>query len=126
GGLFPPGMMGAVAAGSALVLKYIGFAMTPTMVQETRFAAKKMVIVILAGLFIPALVYMLATFAIGGLAPHDVIAGLSVPEPQLVDQLGMPAIIGLHAIAAGLLYAFNPPIGFWTASGRARHRASQL
>ena len=44
GGLFPHGMMGAIAAGSALVLKYIGFAMTPTMVQETRFAAKKMII----------------------------------------------------------------------------------
>lgn len=126
GGLFPHGMMGAIAAGSALVLKYIGFAMTPTMVQETRFAAKKMVIVILAGLFIPALVYMLATFAIGGLAPHDVIARLSVPEPELVDQLGMPAIIGLLAIAAGLLYAFTTLMGFWTSSARVLYGASQL
>lgn len=126
GGLFPHGMMGAVAAGSALVLKYIGFAMTPTMVQEARFAAKKMVIVILAGLFIPAAVYMLATFAIGGLAPHDVIAGLSVPEPELVTMLGMPAIIGLLAIGAGLLYAFTTLMGFWTSSARVLYGASQL
>jgi APA family basic amino acid/polyamine antiporter len=126
GGLFPHGMMGAVAAGSALVLKYIGFAMTPTMVQEARFAAKKMVIVILAGLFIPAAVYMLATVAIGGLAPHDVIAGLSVPEPELVRMLGLPAIIGLLAIAAGLLYAFTTLMGFWTSSARVLYGASQL
>lgn len=126
GGLFPHGMMGAVAAGSALVLKYIGFAMTPTMVQEARFAAKKMVIVILAGLFIPAAVYMLATFAIGGLAPHDVIAGLSVPEPELVTMLGMPAFIGLLAIGAGLLYAFTTLMGFWTSSARVLYGASQL
>lgn len=126
GGLFPHGMMGAVAAGSALVLKYIGFAMTPTMVQEARFAAKKMVIVILAGLFIPAAVYMLATFAIGGLAPHDVIAGLSVPEPELVTMLGMPAFIGLLSIGAGLLYAFTTLMGFWTSSARVLYGASQL
>ncbi|APX33928.1 amino acid transporter [Brachybacterium sp. P6-10-X1] len=126
GGFFPHGISGAVAAASALVLKYIGFAMTPTMIQETTFAAKKMVIVILAGLFIPAVVYMLATVAIGGLAPHDVIAGLSVPEPELVDQLGMPAIIGLLAIAAGLLYAFTTLMGFWTSSARVLFGASQL
>lgn len=126
GGLFSHGMVGAVAAGLALVLKYIGFAMTPTMVQEARFAAKKMVIVILAGLFIPAAVYMLATVAIGGLAPHDVIAGLSVPEPELVTMLGLPAIIGLLAIAAGLLYAFTTLMGFWTSSARVLYGASQL
>lgn len=126
GGLFPHGMMGAIAAGSALVLKYIGFAMTPTMVQETRFAAKRMVLVILAGLFIPAVVYMLATVAIGGLAPHDVIASLSVPEPELVDRLGMPSIIGLLAIGAGLLYAFTTLMGFWTSSARVLYGASQL
>lgn len=126
GGLFPHGMMGAIAAGSALVLKYIGFAMTPTMVQETRFAVKKMIIVILAGLFIPAVVYMLATVSIGGLAPHDVIASLSVPEPELVDRLGMPSIIALLAIGAGLLYAFTTLMGFWTSSARVLYGASQL
>lgn len=126
GGFFPKGIFGAVAAASALVLKYIGFAMTPTMVQETTFPAKKMIIVILAGLFIPAVVYLIATLAIGGLAPHSVIAGLSIPEPQLVQKLGMPAIIGLLAIVSGLLYAFTTLMGFWTSSARVLYGASQL
>lgn len=126
GGFFPHGLYGAVAAASALVLKFIGFAMTPTMIQETKFPAKKMIVVIMAGVLIPAAVYFLATMAIGGLAPHDVIAGLSVPEPQLVDQLGMPGIIGLLAIAAGLLYAFTTLMGFWTSSARVLYGASQL
>lgn len=126
GGFFPHGIYGAVAAASALVLKFIGFAMTPTMIQEIKFPGKKMVIVILAALFIPAAVYLLATMAIGGLAPHDVIAGLSVPEPELVEQLGMPAIIGLLAILAGLLYAFTTLMGFWTSSARVLYGASQL
>lgn len=126
GGFFPHGIYGAVAAASALVLKFIGFAMTPTMIQETKFPAKKMIIVILAGLFIPAAVYVLATVAISGLAPHDVIANLSVPEPELVGQLGMPAIIGLLAILAGLLYAFTTLMGFWTSSARVLYGASQL
>ncbi|WP_193106065.1 APC family permease [Brachybacterium sp. FME24] len=126
GGFFPHGIFGAVAAASALVLKFIGFAMTPTMIQETRFPAKKMIIVILAGLFIPAAVYLLATVAIGGLAPHTIIANLSVPEPELVGQLGMPAIIGLLAIFSGLLYAFTTLMGFWTSSARVLYGASQL
>lgn len=126
GGFFPHGMAGAIAGASALVLKYIGFGMTPTLIQETKFPPKKMIMVILAALFIPAAVYTFATFAIGGLAPHGVIAKLSIPEPQLVDQLGMAGIVGLLAIASGLLYAFTTLMGFWTSSARVLYGASQL
>lgn len=126
GGFFPHGLIGAVAGASALVLKFIGFGMTPTLIQETRFPAKKMVIVILSALFIPAIVYMFATFAIGGLAPAGDIANLTIPEPQLVDQLGMADIVGLLAIASGLLYALTTLMGFWTSSARVLYGASQL
>lgn len=126
GGFFPHGMAGAIAGASALVLKYIGFGMTPTMIQETKFPARKMIRVILAALFIPAVVYMFATFAIGGLAPHTVIAKLSIPEPQLVDSLGMAGVVGMLAITAGLLYAFTTLMGFWTSSARVLYGASQL
>ncbi|MGP9680849.1 APC family permease [Brachybacterium sp. AOP3-A1-3] len=126
GGFFPHGIFGAVAAASALVLKFIGFGMTPTMIQETTFPAKKMVTVILAALFIPAVVYFIATFAISGLAPHHVIAQLSTPEPELVKSLGMPAVVGLLAIFSGLLYAFTTLMGFWTSSARVLYGASQL
>lgn len=126
GGFFPYGIAGAVAAASALVLKYIGFEMAPTLIQETKFPAKKMIIVILSALFIPAVVYTFATFAIGGLAPHGVIANLSIPEPQLVDQLNMASIVGLLAITSGLLYAFTTLMGFWASSARVLYGASQL
>ena len=126
GGFFPSGMTGAIAGASALVLKYIGFGMTPTLIQETKFPARKMVTVILSALFIPAVVYLIATFAIGGLAPHGVIAGLTIPEPELVDQLDMAGIVGLLAITSGLLYAFTTLMGFWTSSARVLYGASQL
>lgn len=126
GGFFPHGAGGAIAGASALVLKYIGFGMTPTLIQETRFSAKKMVVAIVSALFIPAAVYLFATIAIGGLAPHDVIAGLSIPEPELVDTLDMAGIVGLLAIVSGLLYAFTTLMGFWTSSARVLYGASQL
>ncbi|HET7414462.1 MAG TPA: APC family permease, partial [Arthrobacter sp.] len=118
GGFFPHGIYGAIAGASALVLKYIGFGMTPTLIQETKFPAKRMITVILSALFIPAVVYLFATIAIGGLAPHNVIAKLSIPEPQLVDRLDMAGIVGLLAIASGLLYAFTTLMGFWASSAR--------
>lgn len=126
GGLFPMGFMGALAGGAALVLKYIGFGMTPTLMQETKFPARKMVIVILSALFIPAIVYLIATFAVGGLAPHDVIAELTLPEPELVNSLGMLRIFGFSAIVAGLMYAFTTLMAFWASSARCLYGASQL
>lgn len=126
GGFFPNGIFGAIAGASALVLKYIGFGMTPTLIQEAKFPARKMVTVILAALFIPAVVYMIATFAIGGLAPYNVIAKLSIPEPQLVSSLDLAGIIGIFAIGSGLLYAFTTLMGFWTSSARVLYGASQL
>lgn len=126
GGLFPFGATGAVVGAAALVLKYIGFGMTPTLIQETKFPAKKMVTVIAAALFIPAVVYLFATFALAGLAPHTVIAEMAIPAPQLVDQLDMLGIIGILAIVAGLLYAFTTIMGFWVSSARVLYGFSQL
>lgn len=126
GGFFPHGLGGAVAAASALVLKFIGFGMTPTMIQETKFPPKKMITVIMSALLIPAVVYLIVTVAIGGLAPHQVIAGMSIPEPELVNKLDMLAVFGFLAIAAGVLYAFTTLMGFWTSSARVLYGASQL
>jgi APA family basic amino acid/polyamine antiporter len=126
GGLFPLGFGGAIAGASALVLKYIGFGMTPTMIQETNFPARKMALVIITALFIPAAVYTLATIAIGGLAPYTAIAKLTIPEPQLIESLGMSRIIAALAIISGLLYAFTTLMGFWVSSARVLYGASQL
>lgn len=126
GGFFPAGITGAIVGAAALVLKYIGFGMTPTLIQETRFPAKKMVIVISAALFIPAVVYLFATIAMGGLAPHGDIAAMSLPAPELVDSLDMAGAIAILAIIAGLLYAFTTLLGFWTSSARVLYGYSQL
>lgn len=126
GGFFPAGITGAIVGSAALVLKYIGFGMTPTLIQEARFPAKKMAVVISAALFIPAVVYLFATIAMGGLAPHGVIANMSLPAPELVDSLDMAGAIAIIAIIAGLLYAFTTLLGFWTSSARVLYGYSQL
>lgn len=126
GGLFPFGILGAIAGGSALVLKYIGFGMTPTLIQETTISTKQMVIVLCSALFIPAIVYAFATFALAGLAPHDAITDLKMPGPELVMSIGMPRIFAFLEIFAGVLFALTTLMAFWTSSARALYGASQL
>lgn len=62
----------------------------------------------------------------GGLAPHGVIASMSLPAPELVDSLDMAGAIAIIAIIAGLLYAFTTLLGFWTSSARVLYGYSQL
>lgn len=126
GGFFPLGFAGAVAGAAALVLKYIGFGMTPTLVQEANFPPRKMALIIILALFIPGAIYTLASISIGGLAPYTVIEKLTVPEPQLVSMLDMAALIAVLAVLSGLLYAFTTLMGFWTSSARALYGAAQL
>ena len=75
-GLFPKGFRGIFIAMAVLSLKYIGFEMTPTMIEETTFPAKKMWLVILSALVIPAILYLFVVVAIGGMAPWNEIAGM--------------------------------------------------
>jgi len=126
GGFFPLGIAGAIAGAAALVLKFIGFGMTPTMIQEAKFPPRKMALVIVLALFVPAAVYMLASIGIGGLAPYTVIEKLTIPEPQLVSSLHMAGIIAVLAVISGLLYAFTTLMGFWVSSARVLYGASQL
>ncbi|MDK7741562.1 APC family permease [Helcobacillus massiliensis] len=126
GGFFPNGGWGAVIGCSVLVLKYIGLELPPTLVQDSKFPPRKMVLAILAGLFVPAIIYFIATMALGGLAPHQVIAGLAMPGPELTDSLGMLHVFAVLDIIAGLLFAFTTLMGFWTSSARVLYGASQL
>lgn len=126
GGFFPLGITGAVAGASALVLKYIGFGMTPTLIQETNFPARTMALAIVLALVIPAVVYWLATIAMAGLAPYTVIAGMSLPAPELVNSLDMAGIIAILAIVAGILYALTTLMGFWASSARVLYGSAQL
>ena len=126
GGFFPHGGQGVVIASSVLVLKYIGLEIPPTLIQEAKFPPKKMVIAMLAGLFVPAVMYFLATMALGGLAPHQLIAQLAMPGPELVEELGMLRIFAILDIIAGLLFAFTTLMGFWVSSARVLYGASQL
>ncbi|HSH36091.1 APC family permease [Schnuerera sp.] len=126
GGLFPNGFRGVFIAFAVFSLKFIGFEMTPTMIEETNFPASKMWKVILSALFVPAILYFIVVFAMGGLAPWGEISEMSMPEPELVAKLGIPAIIGIIAIISGILHAFTTLMGFWTSSARVLYGAAQL
>lgn len=65
-------------------------------------------------------------FAMGGMAPWGEVSGMNMPEPELVANLGLPSIIGIAAITAGILHAFTTLMGFWTSSARVLYGAAQL
>jgi APA family basic amino acid/polyamine antiporter len=126
GGMFPKGFNGIFIAFAVFSLKFIGFEMTPTMIEETNFPASKMWKIILSALFVPALLYFFVVMAIGGMAPWEEIASMNMPEPELVAKFGLPGIIGIAAIVAGILHAITTLMGFWVASARVLYGASQL
>lgn len=126
GGFFPRGFRGIFIAFAVFVLKFIGFEMTPTMIEETNFPAKKMSNVILSALFVPAILYFIVVLAMGGLAPWQEISAMSMPEPELVAKLGLPGIIAIAAIISGILHALTTLMGFWTSSARVLYGAAQL
>lgn len=126
GGFFPKGFNGIFVAFAVFCLKFIGFEMTPTMIEETNFPANKMWKIILSALFIPAILYALVVFAIGGMAPWQEISGMNMPEPELIAKYGMPGIIAVAAIIAGILHALTTLMGFWVSSARVLYGAAQL
>lgn len=126
GGWTPNGFRGVFIAFAVFVLKFIGFEMTPTLIEETDFPAEKMHSVILSSLFVPAILYFIVVLAMSGLAPWHEIASMSMPEPELVSKLGLPGIIGIAAIVSGILHALTTLMGFWTSSARVLYGAAQL
>ena len=126
GGFFPKGTSGIFVAMAVFSLKFIGFEMTPTMIEEVNFPVKKMGTVILSALFIPAVLYAIVVLAMGGLAPWEEIAKMGMPEPELVHKLGLPGVIAILAIFAGVLHALTTLMGFWTSSARVLYGAAQL
>lgn len=126
GGFFPKGFNGMYLALAVFTLKYIGFGMSPTLVQESNFPSRKMWMVILSALVIPALLYSFVVMGMAGLAPWHEIAEMGMPEPELVAKLGLPGIIGIIAIISGILHAFTTLMGFWASSARVLYGASQL
>jgi len=126
GGWFPKGSYGIMIAFAVFVLKFIGFEMVPTLAEEIKFNPKDMVKVILYALLVPAILYLIVVLAMGGMAPWDKIANMSMPEPEIVRHYGLPAIIGVIAIISGLLHALTTLMGFWTSSARALYGAAEL
>lgn len=126
GGFFPMGGKGIFIAMAVFSLKYIGFEMAPTLIEETNFPAKDIWKVIASALLIPAILYFIVVMAIGGMAPWQEISEMTMPEPQLVALHGLPKIIGIVAIISGLLHAFTTLMGFWTSSTRVLYGAAEL
>lgn len=126
GGLFPQGFRGIFIAMAVFSLKFIGFEMTPTMIEETNFPVSKMWKVILSALFVPAVLYFVVVMAIGGMGSWDMIATMNMPEPEFVSMYSLPKIIGMLAIIAGILHATTTLMGFWASSARVLYGAAQL
>jgi APA family basic amino acid/polyamine antiporter len=126
GGFFPMGFSGVFMAMAVFALKFIGFEMTPTMIEETNFPAKRMNRIILSALFVPAVLYFIVVMAMAGLAPYEEIAGMKLPEPELIEKIGLPGVLAILAILAGILHAFTTLMGFWVASARVLYGSAQL
>lgn len=125
-GLFPNGFYGVFLAMAAFSLKFIGFEMTPTMIEETNFPRSKMWKVILSALFVPALLYFVVVIAIGGMAPYDVIASMNMPEPELIAMYKIMPVFAYMAVISGVLHAFTTLMGFWTSAARVLYGASEM
>lgn len=126
GGFFPMGSKGILVALAVFSLKFIGFEMTPTLIEETNFPIKDIWKIVLSALLIPAVLYFIVVLAISGIAPWNEIAMTSMPEPELINKLGLPGIIGIAAIVAGIMHAFTTLMGFWTSSARVLYGGAQL
>ena len=126
GGWFPLGGRGLFVALAVFSLKFIGFEMTPTLIEEMKFPVKDVWKVVMAALFVPAVLYCIVVLALGGMAPWGELAGMSMPEPELVNKIGLPMIIGILAIIAGILHALTTLMGFWVSSARVLYGAAQL
>ena len=125
-GLFPEGFYGVFLAMAAFSLKFIGFEMTPSMIEETTFPRSKMWKVILSALVVPAALYLVVVFAIGGMAPYDQIAAMNMPEPEIIAMYKMLPILGYIAVISGVLHAFTTLMGFWTSSARVLYGAAEM
>ena len=126
GGFFSQGFKGIFVAMAVFSLKFIGFEMTPTMIEETNFPVSKMWKVILSALFVPAILYFVVVMAIGGMGSWDVVAAMNMPEPEFINMYSMPKILAILAIIAGILHAVTTLMGFWTSSARVLYGAAQL
>lgn len=126
GGWFPQGGRGIFIAMAVFSLKFIGFEMTPTLVEEMDFPLKNIWKVVLSALFIPAILYCLVVVALGGMLPWTELSAMNMPEPELVNKFGMLKIIGIAAIVSGILHALTTLMGFWVSSARVLYGAAQL
>lgn len=126
GGMFPKGFNGVFIAFAVFSLKFIGFEMTPTMIEETNFPAHKMWKIILSALFVPALLYFFVVIAMGGMAPWQELSAMNMPEPELIAKYGLPKILAIAAIVSGILHALTTLMGFWVSSARVLYGAAQL
>lgn len=126
GGFFPQGGKGIFIAFAIFSLKFIGFEMTPTMIEETNFPVSKIWKIILSALFVPAILYFFVVFAMSGMVPWDELSTMSLPEPEIIASFGLPKILAIAAIVAGILHAFTTLMGFWVSSARVLYGAAQL
>ena len=100
GNMFAEGFKGFAMAMAVLSLKFIGFELTPTLIEETTFPRRKMWIVILSALIVPAVLYSFVVIALGGLVPRAAFADMLIPEISIINMYGFPKILAAMALIA--------------------------
>lgn len=126
GTMFAEGFSGFAMALAVLSLKFIGFELTPTLIEETTFPRRKMWVVILTALIVPAILYSFVVIALGGLAPRDAFADMLIPEISIINMYGFPRILIAMALIAGLLHAMTTLMSFFSSSARVLYGAAEL
>ena len=126
GTMFAEGAGGFAMAMAVLSLKFIGFELTPTLIEETNFPRKKMWVVTLTALIIPALLYGFVVLALGGVATRAELMQMSIPEISIINMYSMPKILIFLALTAGLLHALTTLMAFFSSSARVLYGAAEL
>jgi APA family basic amino acid/polyamine antiporter len=126
GNMFAEGFKGFAMAMAVLSLKFIGFELTPTLIEETTFPRRKMWIVILSALIVPAVLYSFVVIALGGLVPRAAFADMLIPEISIINMYGFPKILAAMALIAGLLHALTTLMSVFSSAARILYGAAEL
>ena len=114
---FPQGAGGFGLVVGILVFKFVGFDLVPQFAEESKYPFKNIWKVYLVVLLITFGVYAMAILANGGIWGWERIAGATMIDPIIADELGLHVLAWVIVVVAILTVITVMP-GFWAAASR--------